>query len=94
MDKDEARAILQEHINHWKQLSYEELRSRLERKNGEVIEVKGPSGTDYCLEMEVRWETRPGEAIRVLGSIDDGGLASLLPISADFIVYPEGRKSN
>jgi len=94
MDKDEARAILQEHINHWKQLSYEELRNRAESKDVEVLEVTGPSGKNYCLEMQARWDSRPGETIRVLGAIDDGSIASLLPISADFIVYPEGRKSN
>lgn len=95
MDRDEANAILQESIKPWKQLSYEELVGRINHKTLEVLEVKAPSGKNYSLEIEARWDSRPGESIRVLGAIDDGGFfAALLPLSTDFIVHPPDKMSN
>jgi len=34
---------------------------------------------------------QPGGAVRVLGSIDDGGLRSFWRISQDFILAPDGK---
>jgi hypothetical protein len=89
MDTDEAKIILQRHLNNWKQLSYAELADQVKNKKIEVIEVSGPSGNKYCLEFQARWDSEPGGAIRGFACIDDGGMAALVPLSADFIVYPE-----
>ena len=93
VDKDEAKSVLQMHLDMRKNLSYTELADRIKKQTVEVIEVTGPSGSKYCLEIEARWDAQPGGAIRVLACIDDGGTSSLIPISADFIVNPDGSIS-
>jgi hypothetical protein len=94
MDKTEAGHLLNEQMKTLKCLSYSELCSWIKSGKSETPLVKGQSGSEYCIELEVRWEDKPGGAIRVLGSIDDGGWASIIPLSADFIVYPNGQPDN
>jgi hypothetical protein len=90
MDRDEARTVLAAHLERWRQRSYSELVGLL----GEVrvAEAVGPSGAEYQIEVEVRWDS-PGERtdIRVSAAIDDGGLTgSLVPVSGGFVVVPDG----
>lgn len=52
--------------------------------------MTGPSGTVYQIEIEAFWDGRPGGEIRMMGSIDDGGLRALMPLTDDFIIRPDG----
>jgi hypothetical protein len=88
MDDREAAALLQGHLDGYRQRAYSELvglRGRLQ-----TVELRGASGSSYQVEVEVHWDGKPGGAVRVLGSIDDGGVRSLQPISKDFILAPNG----
>jgi len=88
MDNGEARAVLQEHLQTYRQRPYGELVALLGKP--QVAEVRGASGATYQIEVEVHWDHRPGGALRVLGCVDDGGWRALKPLSGDFILAPDG----
>ena len=52
--------------------------------------VRGTDGRDYQIEIEAEWDDQPGGAVRVVGAIDDGSFRTFLPLSAEFIVAPDG----
>ena len=54
----------------------------------------GPSGTEYQLEISVRWDAEPDGAIRILGSAADGGWGSWLPEGADLLIERGGAELN
>ena len=53
--------------------------------------VAGPSGRIYQLETQTLWDDRAKKNLRVMVAIDDAGLRSLAPLSADFIITLGGR---
>jgi hypothetical protein len=90
MDKVEARDLLLKQLIPYRSYSYGEM-AKLVGTNS-VLEVRGRSGVDYTIELDVFWDS-PGEPgnIRVMGSIDDGRLpGAFFPLSEDFILSPEG----
>jgi len=88
MDNEEARALLQNHLQDYRQRAYGELVALLGQP--QVAELRGVSGVKYQVEVEVHWDHRPGGAIRVLGSIDDGGRRAFKPLCDDFILAADG----
>ncbi len=88
MDKQEAKAILSVQLDEYRRRSYSDLRNLLESQ--ETSEVTGDSGTRYQLEFYSIWDDQPVGNLRVLGSIDDGGVRAFFPITDDFIVAPDG----
>lgn len=88
MDKDEARGILAGVISGLRERPYGELRGLLGEP--EVREVTGQAGAAYQIETQVFWDAAPGGDLRVIASIDDGGLSAFKPLSDDFIVGPDG----
>lgn len=91
LDKDEARQVLTETLASYRAMSYEELLEYV--GSPQVTEHTGASGTSYVIETEVVWERASGQprALRIIASIDDGTfLATLAPLTADFIVRPDG----
>jgi hypothetical protein len=91
MDREEAKDILASRVRELKRLSYPEFRSWIAEKITKTPVVKGPSGTEYQLEMQALWDSKPGADIRVIVTIDDGHLASsLFPLCDSFIVSPDG----
>jgi hypothetical protein len=89
MDNAEASSLLKGHLAAYRLRPYGELLTLLGKP--QVAELRSASGRTYHVEVEVLWEGRPGGALRVLGSIDDGGWRSLRPLSDDFILAPDGR---
>jgi hypothetical protein len=90
MDETEARELLLRELGSYRSRSYGEL-AKLVGTNTD-IEVRGPSGVDYGIEIDVFWDS-PGEPgnIRVMGSIDDGRFpAWFRPLCEDFILSPAG----
>ena len=60
----------------WKRLGY----TALTRRVGEdlAFEMRSETGIVYQLEVSILWDGKPGGAIRIIGSIDDGGLRAFL----------------
>jgi hypothetical protein len=50
----------------------------------------GPDGNGYQIEVEVFWDGRRGGNIRVMGSVNDGKLGTVKPLTEDFIITPAG----
>ena len=88
MNNAEAVAVLHDYLQRYRQRSYGELIALLGKP--QVAELTGPSGATYQLEATVDWDNRPGEALRVIGSVDDGGGRSVKPLTNDFILAPDG----
>jgi hypothetical protein len=83
MNTVEAKAVLKERLQQYRQRSYEELAKLVGSVTTE--EVRGPSGTAYQLEYQFCWDDKPQADIRVIGSIDDGRMRAFLPVTDDFI---------
>lgn len=89
MDESEARGILTERLGEYRRRSYEQLVSSI--GESELVEVVGPSGARYQLEIESLWDDKKGGAVRVMGSIDDGSFRrAFMPFTDDFIIAPDG----
>lgn len=91
MNKKEARSILSEHLAGFRSRSYAELASWVSERRNDTLEAVAPSGTRYCLELQFFWDDKPNGDVRVVGSIDDGGIRAFLPVTDSFILSPEGR---
>ena len=55
------------------------------------IDRTGRSGAQYQLEVEVMWDYKPDDDIRVMGSIDDGGWRAFSPLVEWFILSRTGE---
>ena len=89
MDSSLARRILRRHLERYRSFSYQDLRRRI--GSVETQEVRGANGVLYQLEIQFFWDGEPNGNVRVIGSIDDGGLRAFVPLSDDFILSPSGR---
>jgi len=89
MDNAEAVALLKVHMEGYRVRRYSDLVTLVGKP--EVAELRGASGVTYQLGVEVQWDAQPGGALRVLGSIDDGGWRAFKPLCDDFILAPDGR---
>ena len=88
MDNREAAAVLSRIAGEYRAMSYEALRGFL--GNPVTLTEEGASGTEYQVEIEAVWDDRPEHNLRILMSIDDGGLRAFVPMTDDFIVTPDG----
>jgi hypothetical protein len=88
MNMREARAILQRELDSYRSQSRSALLALLDRQD--TFTRHGKDGTGYQLEIQVFWDDQPGGNLRVMGSIDDGGLRAFVPLTEDFIVAPDG----
>jgi hypothetical protein len=87
VEADEARTVLAAELARLRPLSHRELVDRL-LGGEEVLEVRGPSGASYQVELQAFWDDRPGGTLRVVGAVDDGGHRAFAPLTDDFLVPP------
>lgn len=89
MDRSAAATVLRQELESYAQRSREELTRLIGRVDAYAI--TGTDGTEYQVEVNALWDVEPGDALRVVFSIDDGGLLSgLRPVVDDFVVAPDG----
>jgi len=81
--------VLNTSLNKYRAKSYNELQYLLNEQD--TLEVKTESGTKYQLEIQAVWDDKKDGNLRVVGSIDDGGLRAFKPITNDFIITPNGK---
>lgn len=89
MDKAEAKQILIAELAKYRSKTYAELKRLLSEQDS--FERTGPTGKLYQLEVQGVWESEPDANLRVIGSIDDGGIAAFKPLSDSFIISSEGK---
>ena len=88
MDRKEAQTLLNAKLDEYRQLAYEHVAARVGDER--FLEVSGPSGAQYQIEIQIVWDHKPGGDVRVLGSIDDGGWRAFLPLCDSLLVTPKG----
>jgi hypothetical protein len=88
MDRSEAQELLRQQLDPYRTRSHRELQALIAEP--EVVELTGPSGAWFCIEVLAVWDSQVGGDIRVIGAIDDGGWRALKPLSDDFIMRPDG----
>ena len=54
------------------------------------FEATGPSGQPYEGHIPVFWQGGADGPVKVIGSIDDGGWRTFVPLMTDFTVTPDG----
>lgn len=84
MDREEALQLLEARLDEYRHLSYAEATAKIGSED--VVEVTGPSGTTYQIEVQLVWDGRPHGDVRVLGAVDDGGLRAFMPLTADVLI--------
>lgn len=89
MNKPEASEILATELAKSREWPYERLAAMVDSPK-RTIEVVGTSGTRYYLDMLVCWDSEPDGNVRVIGTIDDGGLRAFVPLSDSYIKAPDG----
>ena len=88
MDREEALDLLNANLDQYRQMSYAELSAKIGHE--EFPEVVGLSGTEYQIEIQIRWDNKPGGDIRVMGTIDDGTFrGAFKPVCSDLIMRPD-----
>jgi hypothetical protein len=88
MNRVEALSVLQSQLQPWRERSWTQLREEVGQSHR--FEVMAESGTWYQGDVQVFWDDKPDGAIRVMASIDDGGWRAFVPLTADFILAPDG----
>ena len=85
MDKQEALELLNGALSEYERLSYADVAAKV--GNDEYLEVVGPSGAEYQIEVQFLWDHKPDGDIRALGGIDDGTFrAAFRPLCRDFVM--------
>lgn len=90
----EAKMILDSYINEYRRKSFEELRQML-RDGRHTFEVVAPSGSEYQIEIDVMWDNRRENALRLFGNIDDGRVLPFASgaMTASVIIEDESSKT-
>lgn len=85
----EATQLLASELAESRQRSYEELAARVDSPK-RTVEVVGPSGTRYYVDVMVCWDDGPDRNVRVIGAIDDGRARAFVPLTDAFMKAPDG----
>jgi len=89
MSDEEAKSMLRSEFLRLRAAGYDALADRLAGKQ-ERFDVAAPSGATYHVELEGFWDDKEHRDLRVVASIDDGGLRAFLPFTDAFTISPSG----
>ena len=83
-----AQRVLNEWLVKLRTVPYRELASRVDSVTTD--EVVRDSERSWQLEVQVLWDDEPNGNVRVMVSIDDGGLRAFVPMTESFVKSPSG----
>jgi hypothetical protein len=91
MNNAEARSVLKNELAKYRAKHYLELVALI--GNPQTLEVLAPSGVTYQVEVEAMWDhpKKPNGVLRVVGSVDDGGIRAFVPLTDSFLLTPTGE---
>ena len=89
MDTVAAQKVLDKWVAKLRTEPYRELASRVGSVTTDDVARDGERS--WQVEVEVFWDDEPDGDVRVMVSIDDGGLRAFVPMTADFIKSPSGQ---
>ncbi len=88
MDKVQATKILTTELAKFRARPYNDLVAMVDAPK-RTLEIDGSSGRRYYVDVLIYWDGEPGGNVRVIGTIDDGGVRAFVPLSSDFIKAPD-----
>jgi hypothetical protein len=91
MDRNEAHAVLAAYLNRYRGRSYAELASCVGEGCIDTAQATGARGDEYQIEIQCLWDDKPNGNVRVVASVDDGGLRAFCPLTRCFIIRPDGQ---
>ncbi len=87
MNKSEAKQLLATLLASESAKPYSDLRKFVSTGHVEGLEVQGPSGVSYQIEVQYFWDDKPENTIRIMASIDNGRLLQFIaPLSLSELV--------
>ncbi|HEY3167792.1 MAG TPA: hypothetical protein VGK57_11220 [Candidatus Binatia bacterium] len=89
MNKSEAKSILSRELRAFVFRPYNELAGSI--SHPDVKNIVSESGVSYQIEINVFWDSKPEEDLRIIGSIDDGGWRAFLPLTESLIMKRDGK---
>jgi hypothetical protein len=89
MNNEEAIQLLELELASFRDESHADLSRRIGAESINC-ERSGARGARYQVEIQFFWDDRAGGNILVMGSIDDGGWRSFVPLSRSFIKAADG----
>ena len=89
MNKEEAVAVLDQHLAEFIRRPYAELAAIVDQPQG--TDAVSPSGTAYQIEFNVFFDSGAKRDLRIVGSIDDGGWRAFMPLTKTEIMQPSGE---
>ncbi|MDP3030292.1 MAG: hypothetical protein Q8O04_12560 [Deltaproteobacteria bacterium] len=90
MKKERLKSLLNDKILELQKLPYEELCKFIDNPR---CEEHGEGDNFYQIEIESFWDDgkRRTKNLRVMVTIDDGGITAFSPLAESFIVTPDGK---
>jgi hypothetical protein len=89
MNGNEARAVLEAHLESYRSAPYRDLVALIAR-GPDTAEIRGASAARYQLEIVAVWDSAAGGDVHIIVSIDDGGWRAFVPVTDGFIMRPDG----
>lgn len=89
MDTVAAQRVLDKWLAKLRAVPYRELAARVDSVTND--EIARDSERSWQLETQVLWDDEPNGNIRVVASIDDGGLRAFVPMTGGFVMAPSGE---
>jgi hypothetical protein len=89
LDTVAAQKVLDKWVAKLRLVPYRELASRVGSVTTDDVARDGERS--WQLEVQVLWDDEPNGNVRVMVSIDDGGLRAFVPMTNDFIKAPSGE---
>jgi hypothetical protein len=87
MSREIARSLLEQKVSELQALSYPQLLPMLDQST--TVFETGSDGKWYQIEAQVFWDDRKDSNLRVLVTVDGGGVSAVKPLCSDFIATPE-----
>lgn len=88
MDRARAAEIAEQHIARLSTRSFEMLQLLVDEP--ERHEAQGTAGRIWQVDIEAFWELTPGGNLRVIVSVDGGGISAWVPVTRAFVISPSG----
>ena len=88
MNNEEARSLLVRELETYRGKTCADLLPLLDET--EHVEINGPSGVTYQVDIYAVWDGKPNGDLRIFGAIDDSGWRAFVPLTDCFILRPNG----
>jgi TPR repeat protein len=88
-DATEAREVLRTHVAPYRRRTHKELAGLVNKRL--ATRLRGPSGAEYDVTLEVRWDDQPLEDVCVSAAINDYGWKAAQDIYEIFSMSPENQ---